>query len=554
MPTIVTVNVSLTIASAPETLQETGAFISQGGTNTSPGTASLLTQLSDLTPLLNGAKSLSAITWTTNVATATTTSPHGIAIGDTLELTITGASPTGFNGTFLATITGTSAFTYPLLSNPGGSSSTGSYTPEDVSELVAMATTFFAQGSTQSVYVLELGPGNPNDGVTALTAYLTANPNTAYVAGALGYYYGYLVPRTWDGNTNFIALVATFNATTAKTYFWVTTTLATYGLYPVTDKCLVLLVESPLMGAYPANAFTALTAASLVVTATTTTAHGVAVGEWFTVAGCLPVAYNGTFQAQVGTTGSTLIYNALTAPGAETALGTLQASYFANAAIPATEFSLAAPFYNALNNNPSATNKVTPFAFEFLFGVTPFPTRGNGAITTVLQKANVNYVGTGSEGGISNTILFWGTTLDGNDYNNWWYSIDWVQINADLNVANAVINGSNNKTNPLYYNQPGIDRLQAVVAATIATGVSSGLVLGPPVQTALDVNTLNDNIELGAYAGKTVVNAIPFLDYTAANPSDYKDRKYSGITIVYVTQNGFIAIVLNVNVTQFVNQ
>ena len=39
MTSIVTVNVSQTIAPAPSTLQKTGAFISQGGTNTSAGTA-----------------------------------------------------------------------------------------------------------------------------------------------------------------------------------------------------------------------------------------------------------------------------------------------------------------------------------------------------------------------------------------------------------------------------------------------------------------------------------------------------------------------------------
>ncbi|MXE01577.1 hypothetical protein FQZ98_27505, partial [Escherichia coli] len=87
----------------------------------------------------------------------------------------------------------------------------------------------------------------------------------------------------------------------------------------------------------------------------------------------------------------------------------------------------------------------------------------------------INYVDTGAEGGISNTILVKGVTSDGNDM-TYWYSVDWVQINVDMQLANTVINGSNNPINPLYYNQDGIDRLQQVAQAVFNTGVSYGLV------------------------------------------------------------------------------
>jgi hypothetical protein len=52
---IVSVAVSVQIAPSPSTLQKQGAFISQGSTNTSPGTMSLLTQYSGLASLLKGA-------------------------------------------------------------------------------------------------------------------------------------------------------------------------------------------------------------------------------------------------------------------------------------------------------------------------------------------------------------------------------------------------------------------------------------------------------------------------------------------------------------------
>lgn len=548
---IVNVNVSLTNAPTPATLQQTGALISQGGTNTSPNTSSLLTQLSDLTPLLNGAKAITSMVLSSGTVTVTATSAHGFTIGDTLLLTITGVTPAAYNGTFLVTVTTTTAFTYALGGSPGAVSIQGMYTNEDVAELLSMATTFFAQGSSQSVYVLELGPGNANDGVAALSAYITANPNANYTPGASGYFYSYLVPREWDGNANFLTMIASFENSTARTYFFVTTTLQTYAAYTNLMKCVVPLIESPLISVFPANVLTAITWSGGLVTATTTSAHGVAVGSYFSIAGVTPAGYNGIFLAQPGTSATTLIYSLVSNPGVETVLGTLVASYYANPGINATEFSLASAFWVSLHYAPSTTNRVTPFAFSFVFGVTPFPSRGNQALLATLKAASMNWIGTGAEGGISNTILLWGTTCDANDF-TYWYSVDWVQINLDLATANAVINGSNNPINPLYYNQPGIDRLQAVAAATMARGVTYGLVLGTITQTALDGTTLATNLANGLYTNQTIVNAVPFVTYSVANPSDYRIGKYAGFAVIYAPQRGFINIVYNVNVTSFV--
>lgn len=449
---IVTVNVSVLNAPAPITLQSTGAFISQGATTIGAGNKSLLTQLSDLTGILNGTSPISTITWSLNVATATTVSPHGLSIGDTLELTISGATPSGYNGTYLCTVTGNTTFTYPLAVNPGGAASGAVWTEEDVAELVAMATTFFAQGASQSVYVLELGSGNATDGTAALSTYITANPNA---------FYAYLVPRTWDANAAFLAFIASFESLTSKTYFFVTTTTGTYTSYTSLMKCVFALVEAP--------------------------------------------------------------------------------------GIPATEFSNTAAFHELLVQAPSSTNRVTPFAFSFMFGVTAYPLTGNSAFLAALKAANINYIGTGAEGGISNTILFWGTTADGNDF-SYWYSIDWAQLACDQAIANAIINGSNNPSNPLYYNQQGINTLQNAVAQVMANGVSYGLVLFGPLQTAVDGITLNTNFDDGDYAGQTVVNAVPFLIYVAANPSDYPAGKYAGLTVIFTPNRGFKAIVFNVQV------
>lgn len=597
---IVVVEISQQVAPAPNRLQQTGALVSQGATLTAPGTVSLLTQLSDLTPLLTGAKAITGITQSSGLATAVCAAAHGFTIGDTILITIAGAAYGAYNGTFLCTITTTTHFTYAVPSathSPDGGASIV-YTVEDVAELLEMATTFFAQGSNVSVYVLELGAGNANDGVTFLSNWITLNP---------GFFYSYLVPRTWDGESSYLNMLAEFESTTSMTYFFTTTTLASYTDYNDRMKCALTLVESPEYSQWPVNAlsaiaytagwaanvFTALAWAlgeatattttnhgilpgqtftvsgcvptvyngtfvaltgtatdSLVyalatnpgsattlgqvnasaggsVTATTTTNHGVAVGEWFTIVGCVPIAYNGTFQAQLGTTGEYLVYNVPDTIGSETVLGSLLASYWNSSGVASTEFSLASVFWKTLSYQPSVTNQVPPLNLSFVSGVTPYPTQGNSAILTKLGLASVNTIGTGAEGGISNTLIDNGVTQDGNPF-NYWYAADWGSINLNLNVSNAVINGSNNPTNPLYYNQAGINALQKVAQAVMNSGVSFGLFLGP-----------------------VYVSAVPFNTYIAASPSDYADGRYAGLSCTATPQRGFGQIIFNLVINNF---
>lgn len=69
------------------------------------------------------------------------------------------------------------------------------------------------------------------------------------------------------------------------------------------------------------------------VTFTTTTAHGVAVGQSFQISGMSPSGYDGWFVAIAGTTGSTLVAALATSPGAATVMGSLAASLSAATSI-----------------------------------------------------------------------------------------------------------------------------------------------------------------------------------------------------------------------------
>jgi len=454
---IVTINVSQNIGATPSTLQRTGALISQGSTKNPVNSLTLLTSLVDLGPIITGALPITGMVWATGVVTVTTATPHGFTAASTLPLTISGVTPIQYNGTYTCTVTGLSTFTYPLVAGPGSVTVQGTYTPEEVDELNDMATTFFAQGSSMSIYILELGPGNASAGCAALTTWLTNNPNIVYA---------FLVPRYWDNDPAFLTLIASYENTTALTYFWVTTTLANYVHYTAQMKDVVAMIEAP------------------------------------------------TKQS-------------------------------------ANEFSLAAALWVTLHYKPSGTNKVTPFCFAYLFGVTPYPTVGTGPVRQQLKTAGVNIISQGSEGGITNDMIIWGSNMDVRPF-NYWYSVDWVQINLRLNLANAIINGSNNPINPLYLNQDGINRLEAVCARTMSSAVTFGLALGNVIQLELNSQDLADVLDAGTYAGQIIVNAIPFVDYYTANPGDYKIGVYDGFSVTYIPLRGFDNITVNVNVSDFV--
>ena len=73
------------------------------------------------------AQTISSITYVTTTATLTTASPHGLITGN--KITVAGAAPSAYNGTFTVTVTGASTLTYTMASNPGANATTvGSYT------------------------------------------------------------------------------------------------------------------------------------------------------------------------------------------------------------------------------------------------------------------------------------------------------------------------------------------------------------------------------------------------------------------------------------------
>lgn len=237
---IVTVNTSITTAPIPNQLQQRGALISQGGTTLTPGASQRLLSPDDLANIAAPPVVNSTVTWTNNVVTVTTAAPHGWDLTDQIKVVLAGVVPNGYSGTYDATVTGDSTYTFPLETNPGTETSPGTSTLYAVSELTQMVSTYFSGNGVRAVDVLELGEGTTTAGVAELAAFLIAS------AGTTSAYYAYLVPREWDNNAAFLTLIGQYVAPSKQVYFYVTTTLDNRAVYSgPAFKNVFALCEAP---------------------------------------------------------------------------------------------------------------------------------------------------------------------------------------------------------------------------------------------------------------------------------------------------------------------
>jgi hypothetical protein len=527
---IVTVHVSIIEAPTPINYQRTGALVSFGATTTAVGATNLLTQLEDLfvppiddpagLPILPPPMSAKSATWAAGTMTVVMNAPiPWIGVGDELPLVLNGFIPIGppLNGMVAGTLTAPDTFTFPVTTDPGTVTAMGTVQFHSCIELEQMATTFFGQGNEIGVWVLELGwDVNPDNNVQALHDWLIENPLTIY---------GFLMPRKFGCDPfiigsaaqplPFTSLLKQYEApSNTMEYFWITVADGNSKMWDTA------------------------TYENLFFPGQLGSGGGKGTGS----------SFKDTIQMVEAPNlqDPTLIH--VPASGFDPERYELP-----NILDNEGEFTLAAMFYNALAYRPSNTNRISPMAFKFLFGVTVYPQRHNGPLLRAFKSANTNYVSTGAEGGISFTMVYEGVTLDGHDYFNWWYTIDWVQIEVNLNLSNAIINGSNNPLAPLYYNQDGINYLETVLFHTMQSASTFGMVLGKIEMTGYDGPDLTAAINGGQFAGKCNVNAVPFLNYTLANPGDYKIGEYDGLSTLFIPARGFIHILVNVVATDLVS-
>ena len=88
----------------------------------------------------------------------------------------------------------------------------------------------------------------------------------------------------------------------------------------------------------------------------------------------------------------------------------------------------------------------------------------------------------------------------------------------------------------------------------MSSAITFGLATGTINMSELTGPALAVAFQDGDFTGQLDVNAVPFIPYSQASPGDYKIGKYAGLSIIYTPARGFIQIIINVNVTQFIVQ
>lgn len=179
---------------------------------------------------------------------------------------------------------------------------------------------------------------------------------------------------------------------------------------------------------------------------------------------------------------------------------------------------VAAQFCSA---RPSGLNRLAPMSFRQLVGITPWPEAGHGPLFAELKRNNISFAGTANEGGVEGSILFWGNFSNG-DTMSGWYGADWCSINLELQLANAIIEGSQPGIRPLIYSQEGINRLTARAQQTLESAVTNGCILA---------NYTLDSTDFGTYI--------------TAQPSDYTTGSYNGLAATVVPVRGFTSLTFN---------
>ncbi|HBJ6962446.1 TPA: hypothetical protein LC430_005235, partial [Salmonella enterica subsp. enterica serovar Duisburg] len=131
--------------------------------------------------------------------------------------------------------------------DPGSATTMGTVTAVAAGEIQQMNTTYWAQGTSRAVYVLELGELSVPAAVAALGGFIDEDIS---LGNTYQKFFSYLVPREWDTEQTFKTLANHYTSPGSLVKFFVTTTIATYdawvsGKYPN----VFAGVEAPSIGA-----------------------------------------------------------------------------------------------------------------------------------------------------------------------------------------------------------------------------------------------------------------------------------------------------------------
>lgn len=242
-------------------------------------------------------------------ATITTTSAHNLAVGD--RITVSGITPSGYNGTYIVTAVTTNNISYL-------NATTGSQTVAGAVNVDAQFSVTARSGAT--VPIIIRGGGFNVD----LQRWYTSSNALAAIINPYGSLVGYASANGFfsDNGNNYI--LRTVGATDQRGNAFLVQNVSGTNLAGFNAQGQIFTGSTtPIQGSTTVAINTQTPTGTTNITITTAAAHGILVGQTVVIAGITPSGYNGTWTAQSGTTGSTLVVNIGSNPGAITVAGTV---------------------------------------------------------------------------------------------------------------------------------------------------------------------------------------------------------------------------------------
>jgi hypothetical protein len=253
-----------------------------------------------------------ATSGTGSTATINLTTASLLAVGDLIQ--VTGFTPTAYNTTGYVVVTGVS--NSPTFSVSYASTATGTMTVAGQVRTVPQAS--FTARSTATVPLIVKGNGfNMN-----LQTWLKSDNNNGIIINPYGSLVGYASANQFnsDNGANYILRTVGVSDQRANHYQVVNSSSTILAGFNGQGQ-IFTGAAAPIQGSATSAIGTQTPTGTTNISITTGSAHGIVVGQTVVIAGVTPSGYNGTWTAQAGTTGTTLVVNIGSNPGVITVAG-----------------------------------------------------------------------------------------------------------------------------------------------------------------------------------------------------------------------------------------
>jgi hypothetical protein len=253
-----------------------------------------------------------ATSGTGSVATITLTSASNLAVGDLIQ--VTGFTPTGYNTTgyaVVSAVSNSSPFTVSYAS-------TGTGTMTIAGQVQTASQTSITARSAGTIPLIVRGAASQVN----LQNWQNSSGQNVVIINAFGSLVGSSSANQFnsDNGANFILRTAG-TADQRGNHYQVVNSSSTILAGFNGQGQIFTGATAPIQGSTTVAIGTQTPSGTTNITITTGSNHGILVGQTVVIAGVTPTGYNGTWTAQSGTTGTTLIVNIGSNPGVITGAG-----------------------------------------------------------------------------------------------------------------------------------------------------------------------------------------------------------------------------------------